>query len=172
MALWYSLSITKLGLVTFSVMPIALATCFTNANLEQIASFEAQEQEEQSNSSSDNSNATTGNLGDTVSGISTRVGALETTVGADDAHGLRQKIAELNTNKASVSTVNSLLSVVYPNSNTAQTSYIQTYALPAYYIAWENKTAIENLKTSGISATRMVDADGNGILVFKSLSTS
>ena len=109
---------------------------------------------------------------DTVSGISAKVGALETTVGADDAHGLRQKIAELNTNKASVSTVNLLLSVVYPNGNTAKTSYIQTYALPAYYIAWENKTAIENLKTSGISATRMVDADGNGILVFKSLSTS
>ena len=107
-----------------------------------------------------------------VSGINTRVGALETTVGADDAHGLRKKIAELNTNKASVSTVNSLLSVVYPNGNTEKTSYIQTYALPAYYIAWENKTAIENLKTSGISATRVVDADGNGILVFKSLSTS
>ena len=108
----------------------------------------------------------------TVSGISDKVTSLQNTVGADDAHGLRGKIAELNSNKASASTVSSLLSVVYPNGNTAQTSYIQTYALPAYYIAWENKTAIENLKTSGISATRMVDADGNGILVFKSLSTS
>ena len=108
----------------------------------------------------------------TVNGISRRVETLETTVGADDTKGLRKKVADLNTNKASASTVNSLLSVVYPNGNTEKTSYIQTYALPAYYIAWENKTAIENLKTSGISATRMVDADGNGILVFKSLSTN
>ena len=108
----------------------------------------------------------------TVDGISRRVETLETTVGADDAHGLRQKVADLNKNKASVSTVNSLLNVVYPNGNTAANSYIQTYALPAYNIAWANKTAIENLKTSGISATRMVDADGNGILVFKSLSTN
>ena len=107
-----------------------------------------------------------------VDGISTRVGTLETTVGADDAHGLRGKIAELNSNKASASTVNSLLRVVYPDGNTGKTSYIQAYALPAYNIAWANKTAIENLKTSGISATRMVDADGNGILVFKSLSTN
>ena len=107
-----------------------------------------------------------------VSGISKRVETLETTVGADDSHGLRGKIAELNSNKASASTVSSLLSVVYPNGNTKTTSYIQAYALPAYYIAWANKTAIENLKTSGISATRMVDADGNGILVFKSLSNS
>ena len=108
----------------------------------------------------------------TVSGISNRVGALETTVGADDTQGLRKKIADLNANKASASTVSSLLSVVYPNGNTGKTSYIQAYALPAYNIAWANKTAIENLKTSGISATRTVDADGNGILVFKSLSTS
>ena len=108
----------------------------------------------------------------TVGQISARVGTLETTVGADDTQGLRKKIADLNTNKASASTVNSLLSVVYPNGNTGKTSYIQAYALPAYNIAWANKTAIENLKTSGISATRMVDADGNGILVFKSLSTS
>ena len=108
----------------------------------------------------------------TVDGISTKVTSLQNTVGADDAHGLRQKVADLNANKASASTVNSLLSVVYPNGNTGKTSYIQTYALPAYNIAWENKTAIENLKTSGISATRIVDADGNGILVFKSLSTS
>ena len=108
----------------------------------------------------------------TVSEISTRVGTLETNVGADDAHGLRKKVADLTANKASVSTVNSLLSVVYPNGSTEKPSYIQTYALPAYYIAWQNKTAIENLKTSGISATRVVDADGNGILVFKSLSTS
>lgn len=108
----------------------------------------------------------------TVSGISTRVGTLETTVGADDAHGLRKKVADLTNNKANASTVSSLLNVVYPDGNTGKTSYIQTYALPAYYIAWENKTAIENLKTSGISATRVVDADGNGILVFKSLSTS
>ena len=108
----------------------------------------------------------------TVTEISGKVTSLQNTVGADDAHGLRKKVADLNTNKASVSTVNSLLSVVYPNGNTGQTSYIQTYALPAYYIAWQNKTAIENLKTSGISATRMVDADGNGILVFKSLSNS
>ena len=108
----------------------------------------------------------------TVSAISGKVGTLETTVGADDAHGLRKKIADLNTSKASASTVSLLLSAVYPNSNTAANSYIQTYALPAYNIAWENKTAIENLKTSGISATRIVDADGNGILVFKSLSTN
>ena len=108
----------------------------------------------------------------TVTGISDKVTSLQNTVGADDAHGLRGKIAELNSNKASASTVSSLLSVVYPNGNTASTSYIQAYALPAYNIAWANKTAIENLKTSGISATRMVDADGNGILVFKSLSTS
>ena len=108
----------------------------------------------------------------TVTGISDKVTSLQNTVGADDTHGLRGKIAELNSNKASASTVSSLLSVVYPNGNTAQTSYIQAYALPAYNIAWANKTAIENLKTSGISATRMVDADGNGILVFKSLSTN
>ena len=108
----------------------------------------------------------------TVSAISGKVETLETTVGADDAHGLRKKIADLNTSKASASTVSLLLSAVYPNSNTAANSYIQTYALPAYNIAWENKTAIENLKTSGISATRIVDADGNGILVFKSLSTN
>ena len=107
-----------------------------------------------------------------VSGISARVVSLETTVRTDDAKGLQKKVADLNTNKADKTTVSSLLSVVYPNGNTAKTSYIQTYALPAYYIAWENKTAIENLKTSGISATRVVDADGNGILVFKSLSTS
>ena len=108
----------------------------------------------------------------TVDGISDKVNSLQNTVGADDSHGLRGKIAELNSNKANATTVSSLLSVVYPNGNTAQTSYIQTYALPAYNIAWANKTAIENLKTSGISATRMVDADGNGILVFKSLSTN
>ena len=108
----------------------------------------------------------------TVSGISTRVGTLETTVGADDTQGLRKKIADLTNNKADKITVSSLLNVVYPNGNTGKPSYIQAYALPAYNIAWENKTAIENLKTSGISATRMVDADGNGILVFKSLSTS
>ena len=107
-----------------------------------------------------------------VTAISGRVETLETTIGADDSHGLRGKIAELNANKANASTVTSLLNVVYPNGNTGKTSYIQTYALPAYNIAWENKTAIENLKTSGISATRIVDADGNGILVFKSLSTN
>ena len=108
---------------------------------------------------------------DTVTGIGTRVETLETTVG-NASSGLVKKVADLDANKASASTVSSLLNEVYPNGNTGKTSYIQTYALPAYNIAWENKTAIENLKTSGISATRMVDADGNGILVFKSLSTS
>ena len=108
----------------------------------------------------------------TVDGIGGRVGTLETTVGADDTQGLRKKIADLDANKASAITVSSLLNEVYPNGNTAANSYIQTYALPAYKIAWQNKTAIENLKTSGISATRIVDADGNGILVFKSLSTN
>ena len=107
----------------------------------------------------------------TVSGISTKVEKLETTVG-NASSGLVKKVADLETNKASTSTVSSLLSDVYPNGNTAQPSYIQAYAIPAYNIAWENKTAIENLKTSGISATRIVDADGNGILVFKSLSTN
>ena len=108
----------------------------------------------------------------TVSTIITSVDALERTVGTDDTKGLRKKVADLNTNKADKTTVSSLLSAVYPAGNAGITSYIQTYALPAYYVAWENKTAIENLKTSGISATRVVDANGNGILVFKSLSTS
>ena len=106
----------------------------------------------------------------TVGGISTRVGTLETTVG-NASSGLVKKVADLETNKANASTVSSLIDVVYQNGNTSKPSYIQAYAIPAYNIAWENKTAIENLKTSGISATRMVDADGNGILVFKSLST-
>ena len=106
----------------------------------------------------------------TVSGISTKVGTLETTVG-NASSGLVKKVADLETNKANASTVSSLIDVVYQNGNTSKPSYIQAYAIPAYNIAWENKTAIENLKTSGISATRMVDADGNGILVFKSLST-
>ena len=107
----------------------------------------------------------------TVSGISTKVGTLETTVG-NASSGLVKKVADLETNKADNTTVNSLLSAVYQNGNTTKPSYIQAYAIPAYNIAWENKTAIENLKTSGISATRMVDADGNGILVYKSLSTN
>ena len=118
-----------------------------------------------------NLNKTKANATD-VSTISGRVEKLETTVGTDDTKGLRKKIADLTANKASASTVSLLLSAVYPNSDTAANSYIQTYAFPAYYIAWQNKTAIENLKNSGISATRIVDADGNGILVFKSLSTS
>ena len=107
----------------------------------------------------------------TVSTISTKVANLKTTVG-DANSGLVKKVADLDANKANASTVSSLLNEVYPNGNTGKTSYIQTYALPAYIIAWQNKTAIENLKTSGISATRIVDADGNGILVFKSLSTN
>lgn len=108
---------------------------------------------------------------DTVSGISTKVTNLQNTVG-NSSSGLVKDVADLKANKASASTVSLLLNEVYPNGNTGKTSYIQTYALPAYNIAWENKTAIENLKTSGISATRIVDADGNGILVFKSLSTN
>ena len=107
----------------------------------------------------------------TVTEISTKVTSLQKTVG-NASSGLVKQVAELNANKASASTVSSLLNEVYPDGNTGKTSYIQTYALPAYNIAWENKTAIENLKTSGISATRIVDADGNGILVFKSLSTN
>ena len=107
----------------------------------------------------------------TVDGISTKVTNLQNTVG-NSSSGLVKQVADLDANKASASTVSSLLNEVYPNGNTGKTSYIQTYALPAYNIAWANKTAIENLKTSGISATRTVDADGNGILVFKSLSTN
>ena len=107
----------------------------------------------------------------TVSGISDKVTSLQNTVG-NASSGLVKDVADLNANKADKTTVSSLLNEVYPNGNTGKTSYIQTYALPAYNIAWANKTAIENLKTSGISATRMVDADGNGILVFKSLSTN